>query len=99
MWQLIGWLGVSRYTKVISKNNMLNKKTNYKSERKFRVRTWTASYALSQDTKVSSNNISSNMRFIKNNWTMKQISRYPIAIDHRHNSQWQAYSLNLEGGR
>ena len=46
---------------------MLNKKTNYKAEIKFRVCTWTASYALSQDTKVSSNNISSNMRFIRNN--------------------------------
>ena len=52
---------------------MLNKKTNDKLERKFRVRTWTASYALSQDTKVSSNNISSKMRFIIYNKKIKHI--------------------------
>ena len=37
------------------------------------MRKWTASQTLSQDIKVSSNNISSNMRFIRNNRTMKHI--------------------------
>ena len=66
---------------------MLNKKTNFKLKRKFKVRTWTVSYALSQNTKISSNNISSSMRFIRNNQTMKQISRHPNTIKHKHSSQ------------
>ena len=37
------------------------------------MHTWIASQTLSQDIKVSSNNISSNMRFIRNNRTMKHI--------------------------
>ena len=37
------------------------------------MRTWTVSQALSQDIKVSSNSISSNMCFIRNNQTMKHI--------------------------
>ena len=37
--------------------------------------------------KVSSNNISLNMRFIRNNQTMKQISRHLSTIKHRRSSE------------
>ena len=59
------------------------------------MRTWIASYALSQDTKVSSNNISSSMHFIRNNWTMKQWNKYQdtqalsiIGIVHNGKHYW-----------
>ena len=37
------------------------------------MHTWIASQMLSQDIKVSSNSISSNLRFIRNSITMKHI--------------------------
>ena len=80
------------------KNSMSNKKTNHNHKEDLGCIPGLLLKRYHKTSMVSLNSISPSMRFIINNRTMKQISRHPSTIKHRHSSQWQAYSQNLESG-
>ena len=80
-----GYLGRQGDLK-IKKNSMLNKKINHNHKEDLRCVPSLLLKRYHKNIKVSSNSISLSMRFIRNNQTMKQISRHPSTIKHRCNS-------------